>query len=165
MGMVLSIVQFSATKLEEYIDNPQKFEDDLGSLEKNKNDMPVYLDKSWEAVHFILTGNKIGNGEPPLSLAVYGEQFFDEKQDLGMGPASYLSSDQVKEINSILDGLDESFLKERYNPEKMDQIGIYPQFWRQGPTLIDYVSDNFKKLKRFYKDAALKGNAVASYLC
>jgi hypothetical protein len=164
MGMVLSIVQFSATKLEEYIDNPQKFENDLGSLEKNKNDIPVYLDKSWEAVHFILTGNKIGNGEPPLSLAVYGLHFFDEGQDLGMGPACYLFPDQVKVINSILEGWDESFVKERYNPEKMDQIGIYPTFWKKDPTLIDYVSDNFKKLKRFYKDAALKGNAVASYL-
>ena len=164
MGMVLSIVQFPASKLEAYIENPQKFEDDLESLENDKNDQPVYLDKSWEAVHFILTGNKIGNGGPPLSWAVYGEQFFDEEQDLGMGPASYLSSDQVKEINSILDGLDESFLKEKYNPEKMDQIGIYPRFWRQDSTLIDYVSDNFEKLKSFYSDAAAKGNAVASYL-
>ena len=164
MGMILSIVQFSPSKLQEYISDPEKFEFDLGSLEKNETDKSVDLDKSWEAIHFLFTENKIGSGEGLLSQAIYGEQFFDEEQDLGMGPASYLTPEQVKEINSLISNLGEDFLKENYKPEEMDRKGIYPKFWRQDPTLIDYVRHNFFALKKFYKDAAEKGNAIASYL-
>ena len=164
MGMVFSIVQFSSAKLQEYLNDPDKFESDMRSLEKNEIDKPVYLDKSWEAIHFILTGNKIGSGEPPLSQAVYGEQFFDKGQDLGMGPASYLTPEQVKHINALMSELGEDFLRKNYKPEEMDKKGIYPQFWSQNANLIDYVRENFFALKEFYRDAASKGNAIASYL-
>lgn len=162
--MVLSIVQFPASKLEEYIADPQKFEDDLGSLEKNKNDMPVYLDKSWEAIHFILTGNNLGEGIAPLSLAIYSRQFLNEKQDLGIGPASYLSPEQVKELHLSLEILDDNYARERYNPSVMNKLKIYQYPWGDDPIYFKYLLENFQKLKVFYRDAASKGHAVASYL-
>ena len=164
MGMVLSIVQFSAAKLQEYLDEPDKFEFELRSLEDNKIDKPVYLDKSWEAIHFILTGNKIGSGEPPLSLAVYSEQFFDKEQDLGMGPASYLTPEQVKEMNSWLEMFDDDYVKGRYDITKMNELRIYQHPWSANPVVFEYVLDNFQKLKAFYKEVASKDHAIASYL-
>ena len=162
--MVFSMVQFPSDKLQEYLDNPESFEKDLMTLEDDKANSSLYLDKSWEAIHFILTGTKIGSGAKPLSLAIYSEQFFDEEQDLGMGPASYLSPEQVKEISNILDKLDEAYLKEKYKPLEMTNIGVYPNFWDKDPTLFDYVADNFQQLKAFYRDAASKNFAIASYM-
>lgn len=137
MGMVLTMVQFPTQKFQEYIDNPENFEKDLMILEENQIDQSLYLDKSWEAIHYILNGTKIGSGAKPLSLTIYSEQFFDEEQDLGMGPASYLTAEQVKEINSNLEHLDNNYLSERYKPTEMTSIGIYPRFWYKDPTLFD----------------------------
>jgi len=164
MGMVLSMVQFSAQKLQEYINNPENFEKDLNALEENETNQSLYLDKSWEAIHYLLTGTKIGSGAKPLASVIYSEQFFDEEQDLGMGPASYLTAEQVLEVSNILDKLDDSYVKEKYKPIEMTNIGIYPSFWDKDPTLLDYVSDNFQKLKDFYREAASKNHAIASYL-
>jgi hypothetical protein len=164
MGMVFSMVQFPSDKLQEYIDNPENFEKDLMTLVENQANPSLYLDKSWEAIHYILTGTKIGSGVKPLSLVIYSEQFFDEEQNLGMGPASYLTAEQVKEIDYILEKLDDTFLKEKYKPLEMVKFGVYPNFWDKDPTLFDYVADNFQKLKDFYKDAASKSHAIASYM-
>ena len=164
MGMVLSMVQFSDSKLQGYIKNPNRFKSDLRKLEKSEVDKSVCLDKSWEGIHFILTGNKLGQGESTLALAIYSRQFFDEKQDLGIGPASYLSPKQVKEIDSRLEALHDNYIKEKYNPVQMNKLKIYQHPWNDDPLLFKYLLDNFKKLKAFYKDAASKENAVASYL-
>lgn len=164
MGMVLEIVQFSASNLQKYIKNPNSFKSDLRKLSKNEVDKSVYLDKAWEAVHFILTGENLGCGDPPLCKTIYSRQFFDEKQDLGMGPASYLTSEQVKEIYILLEALDDKYVKAKYDPAKMNEVGIYQKPWDNNPMLFDYVIDNFRKLKAFYKDAASKNHAIASYL-
>lgn len=164
MGMVLSIVQFSASKLQKYIKNPSSFKSDLRKLEKSEVDKSVYLDKSWEAIHFILTGNKLGQGDPPLSLAIYSRQFFDEKQDLGIGPASYLSPELVKEVHLSLEILGDNNIRERYKPSAMNKLKIYGYPWGDDPIYFKYLLENFQKLKVFYKDAESKGYAVAAYL-
>ena len=162
--MVLTMVQFSTSKLEEYLRNPGQFIDDLATLEESQTGNSLYLDKSWEAIHYILTGKKIGGGTTAIEKTIYSEQFFDEEQDLGMGPASYLTADQVKQINLLLEKLDDNYLKEKYQPQEMTNIGIYPSFWDKNSDLFEYVSENFQQLKNFYRDAASKNNAVASYL-
>jgi hypothetical protein len=164
MGIVLSIVQFSASRLQKYINNSESFKSDLRQLSKNEIDKSVYLDKAWEAVHFILTGENLGYGDPPLCKAIYSRHFFDEKQDLGMGPASYLTPEQVREIHFLLESLDDKYVKEKYNPAKMNKLGIYQKPWDDNPLRHQYVLENFQKLKAFYKDAASKNHAIASYL-
>ena len=174
MGMILSLVQFTPQKLQEYLDSPEHFEEDLSNLENSQDDPSCYLDKAWEAVHYLLTRTRIGGflltgtkrpgNQDPLSMAVYSEQFFDQEQDLGLGPASYLTSEQVRQISALISNMESSFIKDRYNPEEMNEMGIYPTFWNNDANLFDYVSDSFNNLKKFYEDAASKGNAVASYL-
>ena len=165
MGMVITMVQFPKTKLDEYLNQPENFEKDLNKLESNSIDKSLYLDKSWEGIHFILTGKRIGEGDEPLALTIYGNQFFDEEQELGMGPASYLTPEQVKDISNRLADFDRNKLMERYTPRKMDQIGIYPVFWsKNSDELFEYIFENFSALQIFFKDAASKEHAIASYL-
>ncbi len=164
MGMVFTMVQFPGEKLQEYINRPEHFERELMTLQGNQTGQSLCLDKSWDAIHYILTGAKLGSGERPLALIIYSEQFFDEEQDLGMGPASYLTPDQVKEISNILDKLDNSYIKQKYSAVEMTKIGVYPGFWDKDPSLFDYVSDNFNELKNFYRNAATKNHAIASYM-
>src|SRR4030095_549870 len=160
MGMVLSLLQFSSKKLEEYLESPDLFEKDLSDLENSSDHPSCYLDKAWEAIHYLLTGTRMegflltGTKRPDtkevLSLAVYSEQFFDQQQDLGLGPASYLTPDQVRQISNTISKMDSSFVKERYNPKRMNDIGVYPTFWNSDADLFHYVDDSFSKLKTFY---------------
>ncbi len=163
--MVVTMVQFSEQKLKEYIAQPQSFENDLPELESSPADKCCSLDKSWEAIHFILTGTNIGKGKQPLSMTVYSEQFFDEEQDLGMGPASYLKPEQVIEISNLLNEFDRTKVQERYDPIRMDEIGIYPTFWSKNPDgLFEYVFETFSELQSFFKDASSKRHSIASYI-
>lgn len=174
MGMTLLLVQFSMEKLQDYLKNPQHFENDLPELENSEVNSSCDLDKAWEAIHYLLTGSTIGgflvtgkkrsDNNHPLTQAVYSDQFFDEKQDLGVGPASYLTSEQVKDINNFLQQLDESVLRDRYNPVAMTEIGIYPHFWNDNHFLLDYVVNSFRKFKAFYSEAASKNHSIASYV-
>ena len=174
MGVVISLVQFTPQKLQEYLDNPEQFSNDLPDLERNVENPSCYLDKAWDAVQYVLTGTSMGDpslkekssddAQKILSLAIYSGQYFDEEQELGMGPASYLTPDQVKQIDGIVSKMDSSFVKERYNPTHMDKIGIYPVFWSKNPNNIEYVDENFNNLKTFYADAASKGHAIGSYM-
>jgi uncharacterized protein DUF1877 len=174
MGMILSLVQFTPEKLQDYLENPEHFEKDLPVLENSKDDRSCYLDKAWDAIHYILTGTKMDgylwtgtrrdNNQDPLSMVIYSDQFFDEQQILSIAPASYLTPDQVHDITARILELDSSGVRARYNPSHMQELGIYPGFWSDNPNLFEYVDDSFKRLKEFYADAASKGHAVASYL-
>jgi len=156
------MVSFSQEKLDEYLRDPDLFEHELESLE---NASSLSLDKSWEGIHFLLTGAKLGSGTPPLSLVIYSEQFFDEEQDLGMGPASYLTPAQVRTVSEILLAWDEQELRARFDPVRMNQAEVYPFGWDQEPEeQFAYLRDNFIDLKKFYADAASRGAAIASYI-
>src|SRR6188768_3658450 len=55
------------------------------------------IDKSWHAIHFLLTGE---GGEGPLAWAVFAPMLIGE--DLGRGPARLLMSEQVVEVSKAL---------------------------------------------------------------
>jgi len=166
--MILSMVQFTPEALKRYLANPKSFEDELASLVNGPN-RDLYLDKSWDAINYILTGNThfMLKGEidkknlSALEMVIYSAQYFDKDQNLGLGPAGYLSADQVKEIDKILQTLDPKFVKQKYNPKQMMELDIYPRIWNEEN--LDYVKDYFQELKMFYSDAAAKGNAIASF--
>ena len=163
MGMIMTLVRLSSAKYQEYIDNPEALENDVDDYLSGDTEDTIDLDKSWEAIHFILTGNNIGNGDGPLAKAVCSDQFFDEEQDLGMGPASYLTPIQVKEVNALLEKIDDNFLKEHFNPAEMSKLEVYPGDWESDPdNQFEYITENFIKLQTFYREAAKNGYAITS---
>jgi hypothetical protein len=76
---------------------------------------PLRIDKSWHGIHFLLTGSAWG-GKPPLSNAVLGGKEFG--QDLGYGPARYLTPDQVKEVAAALDEITEATLRAQFSSSR-----------------------------------------------
>ncbi len=170
MGVGLSLLQFPAKKLNEYLNNPELFIKDLGKLENGKVKKSCDLGKAFDAIYYLLNNKKFDGyaatgklriNEPPLSLVIYSDQLISKDQDLGMGPASYLYPDQIKEINKQLSVIDITFLKNIYDPQKMNRMKIYPTFWNED--LFKYIEYTFAEMKNFYNHASQKGNAVASY--
>src|ERR1700694_5932377 len=60
----------------------------------------VVLDKAWHAIHYVLTGSRLG-GEEPLNFLV-SEGTPVGEVDVGYGPARVLTSQQVAQIAGAL---------------------------------------------------------------
>ena len=116
------------------------------------------IDKSWHAIHFLLTGAP-WNGEPPLCRAILGGEPVGE--DGGYGPARYLTAEEVAEVATALAAVDPDDLRQRYGDgSPLVDADIYPQGWDRHADGLDYVMTHFAELVAFYRRAAGDGHAV-----
>jgi hypothetical protein len=164
MGMIGNLLQVSPSKLEEILIDSSVLEDVFYT--EDSEDL-IDIDKAWEGIFFLLTGCAIGQlneAKPPFSLALFSLQLVDEDQDMGYGPAHFLTDEQVKEVSLALTSINIAHLKSRFNGKVMMEKEIYPEIWEEGEQSFNYLYENFEKMKRFYKVASDKGNAVITFL-
>lgn len=121
------------------------------------------LDKAWHGIHYLLTGQADG-GPEPLSLAVHGGEEVGE--DVGYGPARFLTPAQVRTVSAALDRITEANLRARFDPRAMDAAEIYPAIWgRDGQEALDYLVENYLPWVAFYRAAAQRGDGMITWLC
>ncbi len=130
-------------------------------------DEPEYaldVDKAWHGIHFLLTGDP-WEGSPPLMNAVLGGETLGD-EDLGYGPARFLTPEEVTELAEALEGWSREKLAARYDPAAMEAAEIYPTgIWEdEGPEALDYVLSYYDELLEFYRQAAARGDAVILYI-
>jgi hypothetical protein len=117
----------------------------------------VSLEKMWQGLHFLLTGEPFG-GTPPLSLAILGgrplhEQ--DEDSNLVLGPP------EVQAVATALSALTHEELDRRFDPAQFAAEDIYPAVWDEDrEELLSELLEYFDQLVAFYRDAARCENAV-----
>lgn len=157
MGMAVFFAPVSAAKLEELRRDPDSIEEFLYPDDEPEGGFDV--DKAWHGLHYLLTGTA-DRGEGPAAMAILGGEEIGE--DLGMGPARFLTPPQVREVAAALADFTESELRANFNPEQMQAFGIYPDIiWvRDGEEALDYLLDNFWPLVDFYTAAAQRGDGV-----
>ncbi|MEK8034849.1 YfbM family protein [Ideonella sp. DXS29W] len=122
------------------------------------------VDKAWHGIHYLLTGTA-WEGREPFCWAVMAQPKIGP--DLGMGPARYLTAEQVVRLTAALDSLTVDDLSARYDPQAMEALRIYPDaIWRRdGEEALQYLLDHFTHLLDFYRDAAARGDAVLQWVC
>jgi hypothetical protein len=121
----------------------------------------VYLDKSWHAIHFLLTGTA-WDAETPAGQAILGGVPIGG--DSGYGPVRLLERDDVRAIAAALGALDASTLRDRYRPERLNEVDIYPGIWDEDDVFDTYLLPHFSQLAAFYATAAAEGSAVLAGL-
>ena len=164
--MIGNLYRVTSKELEEILKDSSLLEDKVYSEESDSLNNLLDLDKSWEGIFFLLTGYgiaEIDEAKAPLSWSVFGEQIIDEEQDMGYGPANYIDSSQVNELNKALDKISTESLAKKYDAKKMMELGIYPEVWEEKES-FDYLMDYFEQLKEFYKVAEKENNAVISFI-
>ena len=144
------------------VDDPATVETLLyGDLDDDQDEMPdpeLDLDKSWHALHYLLTGTAWDVGEG-AGAAILGGDAIGE--DNGYGPARLLSSDNVRVVAAALDAVDVDNLRNRFVPAAMAAADIYPAIWDQTDVDFDtYLAPYFLQLRSFYGVAAANGEAV-----
>ncbi|TYC19202.1 DUF1877 family protein [Micromonospora sp. MP36] len=162
MGMELIGRRLSADELRAVLDDPTMVDLLLyGDLDDDDAEMPepeLDLNKSWHALHYLLTGTawEIGDG---AGAAILGGEEIGE--DGGYGPARLLDAETVREISTALDTLDVDTLRARYDVKAMMAADIYPGLWDRGAGDFDTeFAPAFADLCRFYRAAAAHGQAV-----
>ncbi|MCK7556938.1 YfbM family protein [Chitinophaga sedimenti] len=166
MGMIINLLQVGAGELDAILKNPGLLELRLSEKEADYNGH-VDLDKAWDGLLYLLTGYgimDIEKAEQQLAQALFSGQIIDEKQDLGLGPAHYLTPTQVRDVYSRLERITADELRKRFDPGQMSTLKIYPRMWEDGEEAFDYLSNNFEVMKAFYKSAAEKRNGMITYL-
>ena len=167
MGMYASLIRISEDDLNKFKLNSELL-DSLIMDEANHNaEWLLDLDKTWDGIQYLLTGKGISNFQSPPTIigrAIFSDQLLDPEQDMGYGPAQYLTPDQVRETATALGTLELSALKESLDVVEMEKLMVYPGFWSQAGTL-DFLLDSFAALQAFYTKAASNHQAIVSFLC
>ncbi|MFV0388966.1 MAG: DUF1877 family protein [Pyrinomonadaceae bacterium] len=81
---------------------------------------------------FLLTGQSLATSEHNLVRILFSGQLIDEEQDLGYGPAHYLTPEQVAELNNEISTITIADLKQNFDPKKMTEQEVYPTIWDEG---------------------------------
>jgi hypothetical protein len=111
------------------------------------------LDKNWDEIHHILTGQSKPSGDF-LSNAICGGK--EIGSDGGYGPARFLTPEQVKQISERLDGVSEEHFRTAASSFAHDGFS--------SPTgeleRVDFYCELFTRLQAFYRKAAESGCPV-----
>jgi hypothetical protein len=120
-----------------------------------------YLEKSRDAIHFLLTAESQATGSP-LSAAIHG--CHEVGLDRPAGPVRYLSPEEVRDLSSRLSEVPREELARRYSPARLTQAGVYPNVWHEDADALDWLLDEYDALTAFYARAAQRDEAVLLYI-
>jgi hypothetical protein len=122
----------------------------------------VGLDRAWHAIHFSLTGSRLGGAEPLNFLVDEGTPVGDV--DVGYGPARVLSSVEVRAIADALSRISPEDLSHRIDLARFDEEGIYPGNWQRDGVGIDLVVSNYREMRDLIVRSAARGLGMVLYI-
>ncbi|MDR2921105.1 MAG: YfbM family protein [Tannerella sp.] len=158
MGMIGNYIAIESDKLEQVKNN------ELDILDIDTDEYPsLDIDKSWQAIHFLLCGN-IDDGKPPLGNVVpmRDDNWLGAEMDYG---AFSITPKEVLEAYNAIKGMGEDELRQKYNFESLLENEIYPVVEDEDPDdFFDYTYANFKSIQEFYQIASENNYAVIFYV-
>lgn len=162
MGMIANFLRVSESELNDYLKDSSLLEDNIYSDEENSN--LTDIDKSWGGILFLLTGQGLEELDHPLSRILFSGELIDEDQDLGYGPAHYLTVLEVKEIYNEISQITPEELRGRYDAGKMEELGIYPNIWDDDQESLNYLLDSYNDVLEVYSEAAKNNQAIITFI-
>jgi hypothetical protein len=160
MSMIGNFLQVTPDDLAALIKDPEGIEEFIYP-EDEERENGIDVDKAWHGIHFLLTGDAWA-GEAPLANVVLGGTEIGD--DVGYGPARYITAEQVRVIAEAIGPITPQQLVERYNASALISNQIYPEVWVDGDADVEYLRSWYGTLRNYYLDAALKGNAMLKYI-
>ncbi|WP_430788757.1 YfbM family protein [Actinoplanes sp. G11-F43] len=138
------------------VDQWQAVIEDPGRAWRVLDDPGIHLQKSWQGLHYLLTGTR-GRVSAGVGSAILGGTEIGE--DPGYGPPRLLTPDEVAAVASALDATDPPTLRARYDPEVLEEADVYPGAWPD-KGFDDFLGPYYDALRDFYRSAAAGGQAV-----
>lgn len=163
MSMIGNLLRVTKAELDEYLNNSSLLEDRIYNDEAADAAL-TDIDKPWEGIIFLLTGQGLAEADHPLVAVLFSGQFIDSEQNLGYGPAHYVTPEQVAELNSQIARITEADLRRRFIPAKMKELGVYPEIWDEGIQAFAYLMEYFAIVRQVYSEAAKKHEAMITFV-
>ncbi|MBF6642804.1 YfbM family protein [Chryseobacterium indologenes] len=162
--MIGNLLRVTESELKNYLEDSSLLLERIYNQDIEDENL-VDIDKAWDGLIFLLTGqNTFNANNHPLSKILFSEQIIDEKQDLGYGPAHYLTPEQVSELNNQISVITNNSLKVNFDPQKMNDSEVYPLIWEEGDDVFDYLVNAFSTVQNVYAKAAKNGEAIITFL-
>ncbi|MCB9261285.1 MAG: YfbM family protein [Flavobacteriales bacterium] len=162
--MIGNLLRVSNAELEEYINDSSKLYGRIYNDKGYEDPKLTDVEKAWAGILFLLTGKNIDDLDHPLAKVLFSGQLIDEDQDLGYGPANYLTPIQVSEINAQISKISTEELKRSFDAKRMMTLEIYPTIWDEGDEAFEYLNEYFKALQQVYSDATKNGEAIITFI-
>lgn len=123
----------------------------------------LYLDKSWHAIHYVLTEETWGGEFPWGFLVANGTPVGDE--DVGYGPARVFRSHEVAEVASAMASIDDTAFRKRFSVNRMKKADIYPSFGASSDEVeLPYFLEYFQLLRTFVQRTASLKKGLIVYI-
>ena len=168
MSMIGNLLRVTEAELNSYLKNSGLLEERI-YRDFDENDIDeamVDLDKAWNVLAFLLGNTATEYEDEPLAQLIFGRHTLDEDQDVGYGPARYLTVAEVQELHQALSQLSDAEIKKRFSPAQCEANDIYPSFWveEDAADLWEYIQDYLTTLRTTYQLAAERKEAMITYL-
>lgn len=163
MSMIGNLLRVTNAELEEYLKESSLLEDRIYNGQAEDPNL-IDIDKAWEGIVFLLTGQCLAEANHPLVAVLFSGQLVNSDQDLGYGPAHYLRPEQVADLNHQIAAITVDELMQRYDAAKMMDLGVYPQIWDEDGEAMDYLSEYFTSVQQFYSNAARNQDAIITFI-
>jgi Domain of unknown function (DUF1877) len=122
------------------------------------NEDGLSMEKSWHTLHYLLTGSA-EEVTSPLGNAILGGKPLGD--DVGYGPARFLTPKKVREVAAALAQLSKDDLTRRFDLPAMLAAQIYAC---NDEGELELAMHYFDHMVRYYADAAAHGNAMLLYI-
>ncbi len=115
------------------------------------------IDKAWDAIGHLLGLATGGVITTVLNGAEVGE-------DLGYGPARFMTSDELCTIAAVVGDIDVVALLQHYDATAMNDAEVYPESWDDSKEMRNYLGDMFEIYKRMVLQGARDGHLMLLWL-
>jgi hypothetical protein len=161
MAMIANLRPASDAEIERLLANPEEITRFLYGAEADDSER-VVLNKAWHAIHFVLTGVRLGGEEPLNFLASEGTPVGEV--DVGYGPARVLTSAQVRQLASALAPIAPEEVASRVDVRQLDEQAIYPGNWQRNGYGVDYVVSTYRDMRELVARLAQEGRGLLLYV-
>jgi hypothetical protein len=161
--MIGNLLRVTNAELEAYLEDSSLLEERIYNEGEEADPALIDIDKSWEGILFLLTGQNLESLAHPMGQVLFSGQSIDEDQDLGYGPGQYLTPGQVKEVDTELSKITVAELTKKFDPKRMTELEIYPDIW-EGEGILDYLLEYFKEVQGIYATAAKNNEAIITFI-
>lgn len=126
------------------------------------SDRFLSIDKDWNAIHALLTGDmgsisEIQAVQTPLGNVVAGGT--ETPFEAGHGEVRFLTPDEVRGVADALKGISLDDLRARFDPIALNKAKIYPRGCWDNEALEPLLF-NFRQLVGFFREAAQRGEVI-----
>jgi hypothetical protein len=120
-------------------------------------DSAIDIDKAWHGLHFLLNQTE-WTGSGSLFDAVLGGTPIGD--DVGYGPARFLTPEAVKATAAALAEFPVDAKLAALDLRAMDKLEIYPQIWDEGDEAKEYIRFGFDAVREIFQQAAERDEAM-----